>query len=491
MPGCLVFVYLYAFPYWDRLRSANEVPRILLTQQIVDRHTFHIDERLDELGSRFDVAQTPDGHRYSNKAPGLSLLAVPVYLLLRPFHPSMKTVTWAFRVTVVTVPSLLFLIVFFRLARRLGPGGEGGALCAYGLGSMALPYAVQFLSHQVAAACAGTAFFLAVRLVHGEAGRPRLHAAGVGALCGLAVLCEYQAFLAAAAVVGYLLWHCPRRVPLGGLSIVAGLPFAALLLFYHRACYGSPWKTGYSFVTDKALKEGALGIVGPNLEALKSTLFTSDNGLVVLIPWVLLAAVGLVAQRRSVEARVCAAIGLGSVLFVGSLAPGFARAGWSVGPRYATVALPFLGWLAAAGLSALRARLPLRTGAHALILVGVTIYVAATVTYPHWPTVFQNPLYEVSFHFLRTGRVPPSLGTLLHLRGALSLLPVFAVAAGLALGLPGQGLSPRVRVPSALAAALLCAAIVRGYGYLPIDSRYTPEQQKNVEQFWRFLRTTF
>src|ERR1039458_3588802 len=35
----LVFavIYLYAFPYFDRLRNANEMPRILMTKAIVDR----------------------------------------------------------------------------------------------------------------------------------------------------------------------------------------------------------------------------------------------------------------------------------------------------------------------------------------------------------------------------------------------------------------------------------------------------------------------
>ena len=74
----LVFVALYTFPYFPELRSANEVPRIFLTQEIVDRQTFQLDGRWTELqrGSTFDVSTTPDGHRYSNKAPGASFLSL-------------------------------------------------------------------------------------------------------------------------------------------------------------------------------------------------------------------------------------------------------------------------------------------------------------------------------------------------------------------------------------------------------------------------------
>src|SRR5437762_1815594 len=44
-------VYLYAFPYFDKLRSANEMPRLLMTQEMVDRGVFYLDRRLPEFGS--------------------------------------------------------------------------------------------------------------------------------------------------------------------------------------------------------------------------------------------------------------------------------------------------------------------------------------------------------------------------------------------------------------------------------------------------------
>src|SRR5437667_2446379 len=76
-------VYLYAFPFFDRLRSANEMPRILMTQELVDRGVFYLDRRLSEFGSTGDLSRGPDGHLYPNKAPGASFLAVPAYLLCK------------------------------------------------------------------------------------------------------------------------------------------------------------------------------------------------------------------------------------------------------------------------------------------------------------------------------------------------------------------------------------------------------------------------
>src|SRR3954452_6604019 len=93
-------VYLYAFPFFDQLRSANEMPRILMTQEMVDRGVFYLDRRLPEFGSTGDLSRGPDGHLYPNKAPGASFLAVPAYLVCKKLgFTSLRAVTWAFRVS--------------------------------------------------------------------------------------------------------------------------------------------------------------------------------------------------------------------------------------------------------------------------------------------------------------------------------------------------------------------------------------------------------
>ena len=86
----LAAIYVYAFPYFGALRHANELPRILTTEQIVERGTFDLDERMDDLGSLADISTTPDGHSYQNKAPGLSILGVPVYAALESGVPLVR-----------------------------------------------------------------------------------------------------------------------------------------------------------------------------------------------------------------------------------------------------------------------------------------------------------------------------------------------------------------------------------------------------------------
>jgi hypothetical protein len=480
----IAFVTLYAFPWFPELRSANETPRLFLTQEIVLRQTFALDARWAELakGSTFDVATTPDGHRYSNKAPGPSFLAVPGFLVLEAWHrvrggeTTIGELTWVSRVSAVTIPSLLFLLCFVAGAQRIGPGGSAPALAAYALGSMALPYAMLFFSHQIAAAFVGAAFFLAMR-------GGKIDALGVGFFSGMAILCEYQAAIAVLVIGVYVLVRSASKVRDVILGLVGGAPPLALLGFYHWACFGAPWRTGYSFAADPAHKVGILGLVGPNAKGMAQTLVTPDNGLLFLTPWVAIAVAGGIGLLFSKDARkrigaevvACLVIVVSYVLFVGSLEPEFGRAGWSVGPRYACVAIPFAGWLLAATLGR-TSNAVVWTVAGATILHSVFVHVVAATTYPHWPTSVSNPLWEISIRALREGLAPYSLGTLTGARGLLSLVPCFVVAASVAIWLVARSWK------SGVAALLLAAGMIAASTFVP--SRTPASKFEFVERTW-------
>lgn len=487
-------VYLYAFPYFDALRSANEVPRVLTTQEIVERGTFRLDARMHELKSRFDIAPTPDGHFYQNKAPGPSILAVPSYLLLKLFgFTSLRVSTWAFRVTVVTIPAVIFLWFFYRLSGRFtsDESARRTSLAAYAFGSPAMPYSLLFMSHQPAAVCAGGAFVAAVTLVREPYVRRRpLVAAAVGLLGGLSVMMDYQSFIAAGLVGLYLVVCSRRRIHDGALAIAGVLPPAIALAAYHTACFGGPLKTGYA-LSNPVHEQGFLGLVGPSWQAFWYTLLDPSNGLFVLLPWSLLALVGAAVvlanreRRRAIGAEVglCLAV-LGTyLLFMGSLIPSFSRAGWCVGPRYMTVALPFVGWLAAPGLAAAGRWLVTRVLAQGTVVAAGVIFVTAATTYPHWPEQLRNPLYELSFRLLWNGYAVHSLGTLVGLRGIYSLIPLYLLAAGLTFWLMAAG-RWRLREWPVVAAFLLGALIVGGHRLFPVTGPYAERAYRFVTSTW-------
>ncbi len=77
----LLLAYMFFFPHrvdW------NQNVRFDLTAAIVERGTLLIDDYVSNTGDYALIG----GHAYSDKAPGLSWLGVPVYAILRPLTRS-------------------------------------------------------------------------------------------------------------------------------------------------------------------------------------------------------------------------------------------------------------------------------------------------------------------------------------------------------------------------------------------------------------------
>jgi hypothetical protein len=488
-------IYIYVFPYFASLRHANELPRVLTTMQIVDQGTFQLDSRIDEIGSRVDISVTPDGHFYQNKAPGLSVLGAPVYLpvalvsRMLGTEPNMAFVTWLLRLTIVIVPSILFLSCFREVSTRFANSTEAknGALVAYALGSMALPYGLLFMSHAPAAAMVGTAFALSIRAVRSEAGMEKRQALTVGALLGLAMFTEYQAIFAALIVGVYALSGAKRRWHTAAMMLTTTAPFLIFLALYHIAAFGSPFVTGYAYSADPTNRIGLMGIVGFSTENLLQLFVSPSNGLLLLSPWVILAVVGAIAiainsetrQRVGAETVTAVAMMLAYCAFVTALAPQFARAGWTVGPRYIAIAMPFFAWLAAAGLETCLKHEAAAVPAYALLLVGVVVHVVAASTFPHWPRDYDNPLYEVSFRLLEEDHAPHSLGSWLGIPGSFSLAPLYFAVGVVLLRL----LAPtKEYLRELLLGSVLAAFVVIRYEHLAVT-----QDEALVERAWPFL----
>ena len=445
----LILTYVGVFPFFERLRHANEMPRVGLTTQIVDRGTINLDALVKEkfFLSDFDLSRTPDGHSFSNKAPGTSLFGVPVYAAVRIFaEPSLRATTWFLRMFVVTLPALAFLfwfrqqLFFFSEDRNAVHTG----LVAYGLASPALPYALQYMSHALTAATAATTFLLCVRLVRARPQRPTRTALAAGFFASACVMLEYQGFIAIACIGVYLLLSSPARWRDSLLFVAGGIPLAIILGAYHKAAFGAPWRTGYSFHSD-VFEEGVFGTIGPNSKAMFHTLTSPANGMLMLTPWVILALLGAatVLSNRDTRSKVgaevtlCCAIITGYVLYVGSLVPWFARAGWTVGPRHLLASYPFIAMLAVLGFERAARGLPEKPwsavagwiASRTLVVFSAIVFVVASTTYPHWPDSLRNPLHELSFRLLRDNHAVHSIATALGARGFVSLLPEYLCAA--------------------------------------------------------------
>jgi hypothetical protein len=476
--GLIAFLYLYPFPYFEKMRSANELPRIYLTSAIVDEGRFAIDTGVAQHGKTVDVSPS-GGHSYSNKAPGSSFLAIPAYLLLEGAgalmgrEPSLAGKTWAFRIATGVIPTLLFLLLLWRFLARYTPepSPRATAVAGYAVGSMAMTYSILFVSHQLSAVCIASAWILAVWVV--EDGRDVRLLAAAGFLAGAAPLVDYQAAFAGLPIAAYLVWKlvgkAPRRPWALALAALSSLPPMALLLFYHWRAFGHPLRTGYAASETFAHfhQRGFLGMDELRWKAFVGSTVAPDNGLLLLCPMLLLALPGLVllARRRDYwTVAVTASVIAIYLLFISSLS--FWRGGWQVGPRYITAMLPFAMVPVAVAIAAADRAPGWRgelawAGAIALVATSIAIYSLSSALFPHFPESFKNPIHELVLRLLGEGYAPWNAGWLVGLRGLASLVPYLVALVAL---LVIAAVPRRERAPAGLAGLILAAGIVAAYG---------------------------
>jgi hypothetical protein len=303
------------------------------------------------------------GRTYADKAPGMSVLALPAFELERAlgiakpraqWHGEGDLSVWGLR---LGAGGVLFLLTVWLVM------GEAGAAAGatFGAGTLASPLAATMFGHLAAGGLALGAFLLARRPT-------ARRAAAAGLVTGCAVLVEYPAALFVAGIAIVVLVRAPRKI---GWYVLGGLPPLAVLLAYDAAAFGSPFHLSYRYEAKPFSEEQRNGLFGlgfPTLHGLKEVL-VGDRGLLVFSPVLVLAAVGLWLmwrEGRRLTAGFAAAV---TVVFVVSDAGYFLPYGGnSPGPRFFVPALPFL----ALGLGPAFARWPRTTTALAAVSVFLT-----------------------------------------------------------------------------------------------------------------------
>ena len=140
------------------------------------------------------------GHEYTDKAPGLSLVELPLAEALRlpPANklPSRSWKVWVIRLLTSGIVLLALALVVGRVAEGLAPGYGSIVLVTFALGTLFAPFAAMNFDQVPAAALGFGAFLLAWR-------RKPLAA---GLLAGTGVFFEYEAGAALIVVGAYLVF---------------------------------------------------------------------------------------------------------------------------------------------------------------------------------------------------------------------------------------------------------------------------------------------
>jgi len=320
------------------LASPQDRTRYELTRHIVLYGTLAIEPGF------YDRAQY-GGKTYSDKAPGMSFLAIPAYEVERLLGVARAPSRWDSEGDLslwgirVATSGLLFVIATFlvgRVAEALVPRTGAVTAVVFGTATIAATLAPTLFEHDGGACLAFLGFVLAWRQ------RRRLMLVLAGLAAGAAVLFQYSTGLIALAVAVYVLLRAGRRV---GWFVLGGVPAALALAAYDTAAFGSPFHLSYRYEAGplgSSQREGFFGMAVPSWHGLADTLVV-DRGLFVFSPVLLAAAAGLVLMYRRgfrAEAVLAAVV---TVVFVVSDAGYFLPyGGASPGPRFLTPAIPFL-----------------------------------------------------------------------------------------------------------------------------------------------------
>jgi hypothetical protein len=452
----------YFLPRWA---DWNQNSRFNLVVALVERGEVFIDAFVDNTG---DYAFY-QGHYYSDKAPGLALVAVPVYAAFYHLVPEAATASLASRASAsqalattvrpdgaglesgrvrfflglvvttfvtVAIPSAFLGVLIYWMLGQLGRGGRWGIVTAivYGLGTCAFPYANSFVGHQPAAVLLFAAFALLFAIRRGTLSQRWAIAAGF--LLSIAVVVEYPAALGAGILGIYGLAQRKHPVPVLLRYLLGALPPVMALVMYDLATFGSILPVGYfhSTLWSGVHSAGLVSITYPHLGTIWELTFGVHRGLLFLSPVLLFAIPGYVSLFRArlfrAELLVLVLVPLAFLLFNASSA--MWSGGFSVGPRYMLPGLPFLATAAGVGLAVAWHTPIVRPVVVTAILWSFVAVWTESIAGQSFPDYTANPLLDFALPKLAAGDIARNVGMLAGLSGWMSLLPLmglFAVAA--------------------------------------------------------------
>jgi len=415
-PPLILVTILYVLPLAGSAvaTNPNEVARIELSTSISFWAHLDIGNAAEFYGLSEDVS-IRNGKIYSDKAPGLSLIAAPVMWIVNPLLPRAPSsdlpAYWPLR-HVVTM--LLVALPAVGLAFLIGaavPDQDPSKRTAFAvIAALATPlwtYGTEFFGHVPSALLVTLAWFTLLgfpgRRVSLSAGQAALG----GAAAGFAISTEYPTVLIVAVIFATLLLR-RTTFPILACAIAGAIAGAIPALVYHQLAFGAPWITGYSLKAHgdfQAIHErGILGVSLPKLESLWGVLFSARRGVLFYCPLLLLMPFGLWRMVKTRGWRDAGPILMASVAYV-LFAAGFVdwQAGWCAAARHLIPIVPLaaaIALLGAAGLSehrwgaAIVVILITVSGANAVLSIALT---------PSFPPEFGAPLAQLVLPSLADG----------------------------------------------------------------------------------------
>ncbi len=366
------FVWISCGYFGSWAFNPNNTTRLFAAVSLVEEGDATID-RYADLAS--DHAKFGN-HYYTDKAPGMTLMAVPSIWLLDRIsgdEAMLHSPSLGDRGFVDYVVLRVWLSAFLSsgLLVALGTvalywtgvsltGDRGAAMfgaLSYAVATPTWGWATTIFGHAAVGALmliglAGLRY-IAVNGREGAAAHKRLYvAAALSAFAlGWALVVEHQSVFGVLALLVYGLWvtlsfPVALRLRLLRIGIVAGIAALAPLVIYNLIAFDTLFKVGYEGVEGfEGMQQGVMGLTYPKPGVMYEILFGERRGILWLSPLLVLAPVGLyrMVGRENLRAAGWLAIAGTAIYFLLNAAYVYWTGGNSTGPRHAMPAMAFLG----------------------------------------------------------------------------------------------------------------------------------------------------
>jgi hypothetical protein len=360
------FLSIYLFTGQGSIQSADGKIMYLLTQSIVEDQSLSFTERVSQ--------GDPEGAKYSKYGIGMSVLAVPFYLVGKalsvalPVTPSYATL---FCVSMINafITALSCLLIYRFGSERFGFSYPTSVLLAfgYGLSTIAWFYSEDFMSEPATSLFLLAAVFL---VTEQDKAKKNCNLLLAGVFLGMALTCRLATLVAVPGFFLYMIlnrenapaWKTRSLITDAARFLIPIACFIFLIFLYNFVRFQNIFETGYEkgFVT-----EGWTGLLG--------ILFSPGKSVFLYNPLLIVGCLALPSfiKIKSKMASLFGWIVLVHLVLFSFWHSWYGGAGW--GPRLMLVVFPYL--ILPVGFLLQKAKGKARTGIIAVMIVGVCIQI--------------------------------------------------------------------------------------------------------------------